>query len=232
MRDRPDTVMLFAAGFGTRMRPLTDHRPKPLVAVAGRALLDHALRLVTEAGSLRPVVNAHYLANQISAHLDGTGIPVSVEKPRILDTGGGLRRALPLLGGPTASFTLNTDAVWTGPNPLTALRAAWDPARMDALMMLVPVLRARGHQGPGDFAMDDTGRLTRGPGLVYSGAQIMATRLLDAIPEEAFSLNRCWAQAEADGRLYGLAHAGGWCDVGHPSGIPEAEALLAGAPQA
>lgn len=219
--------MLFAAGFGTRMRPLTAHRPKPLIRVAGKPLLDHALGLVHDAGIARTVVNAHYLADQIVTHLDGSGIPVSVEAPEILDTGGGLRAALPLLGQSEAVFSLNTDAVWTGPNPLSALAESWDPNSMDALMALIPVERAQGHEGAGDFTMDAEGRLRRGQGFVYSGAQIMATRLLDDMPDGAFSLTRCWAAAAETGRLHGLAHAGGWCDVGHPGGIAEAEALLA-----
>ena len=128
--------MLFAAGFGTRMGELTRSRPKPLIPVAGRALLDHALDLAAGAGLSRQVVNAHYLAEQVVAHLDGRGIPVAVETPEILDTGGGLRAALPLLG-PGPVFTLNTDAVWTGPNPLVTLAGAWDPARMDALLLLM-----------------------------------------------------------------------------------------------
>lgn len=219
--------MLFAAGFGTRMRPLTDHRPKPLVEVAGQPLLDHALALVRDAAIARTAVNAHYLANQIVAHLEGSGIPVSVEAPEILDTGGGLREALPLLGQPEVVFSLNTDAVWTGSNPLTALTRAWDPARMDTLMALIPTGRALGHKGEGDFSMDGGGQLRRGPGFVYSGAQIIATRLLDGMPDGAFSLTHCWANAAKAGRLYGIAHTGRWCDVGHPGGITEAEAMLA-----
>ncbi|MCV6596693.1 MAG: nucleotidyltransferase family protein [Mangrovicoccus sp.] len=232
MRHDPDAVMLFAAGFGTRMRPLTDHTPKPLIKVAGRALLDHALALAEGAAIPRKLVNAHYLAAQIETHLAGRDVAISMEHPEILDTGGGLRHALPAMGDPSAVYTLNTDAVWTGPNPLAALAAAWDPAQMDALMMLVPLEQAHGHKGQGDFVMDGSDAcapLRRGPGAVYSGAQIMKTQLLDGAPEGAFSLNLCWAKAEASGRLWGIAHPGLWCDVGHPGGIAEAEALLASA---
>lgn len=222
--------MLFAAGFGTRMKELTRTRPKPLIEVAGRSLLDRALDLADAARIPRRVVNAHYLANQIVAHLNGGSAQVTVETPEILDTGGGLRAALPLLGaGPV--FTLNTDAVWTGPNPLAALRAAWDPARMDALLLLVPAGRAHGHSGAGDFTLDPDGRIARGPGYVYSGAQILDPDGLATIAETVFSLNRLWDRIGAEGRLYGVVHRGGWCDVGRPEGIAEAEAMLADPPE-
>lgn len=220
-------LMLFAAGFGTRMGPLTADRPKPLVPVAGRALIDHALAIADDSQVVtRTVVNLHYRADQIRAHLAArSDIALSPETPEILDTGGGLRQALPQLGaGPVA--TLNTDAVWTGPNPLAALAAAWDPARMDALLLLVPPERALGHSGRGDFTMDAEGRLTRAPGHVYTGAQILSTDLLALVPDPVFSLNRVWDIAEKRGRLFGLVHAGGWCDVGRPDCIPIAEAML------
>lgn len=230
MRHDPGAIMLFAAGFGTRMGALTRTRPKPLIPVAGRTLLDHALALADEAGIPRRAVNAHYLADQIVAHLAPAGIPVSVEAPEILDTGGGLRAALPLLGaGPV--FTLNTDAVWTGPNPLATLRAAWDPARMDALLLLIPADRARGHKGAGDFTRAADGQIARGPGLVYSGAQVLNPAGLAAIPDTVFSLNRLWDRIGQEGRLFGVVHRGGWCDVGRPEGISEAEAMLADPPE-
>jgi MurNAc alpha-1-phosphate uridylyltransferase len=216
--------MLFAAGFGTRMLPLTETRPKPLIEVAGRPLIDHALALADGAGATRIVVNAHYHAEQIVAHLAGRpDIAVSVEAPEILDTGGGLRHAAPLLGADTV-WTLNTDAVWSGPNPLTTLAAAWAPARMDALLLLVPPGRATGRAGPGDFASDG-GRLERGGDLVHTGAQIVRMAAV-AGPPGPFSLNAVWDAAIARGRLYGIVHPGGWCDVGHIGGIAEAEAML------
>lgn len=222
MRHLPDTVMIFAAGFGTRMGALTATTPKPLIPVAGRPLIDHALGLTN---GLRVVANTHYLPEQMRAYLSPKGVTLSHE-PQILETGGGLRAALPLLGdGPV--FTLNSDAVWTGPNPLTALAAAWDPARMDALLMLIPRDHACGHTGQGDFLPDANGRLSRGPGLIYSGAQIVKTELLHEIEDEVFSLNLLWNQMIAAGRLYGIAHAGSWCDVGRPEGIAAAEAMLA-----
>lgn len=217
--------MLYAAGFGTRMGALTADRPKPLIPVAGRTLFDHALALVEDAGIPRRVVNAHYRADQIRAHVAGRGISVSEEMPEILDTGGGLRQALPLLAAESV-FTLNTDAVWTGANPLLTLARHWDPARMDALVLLVPKDRAIGHRGAGDFDLDPEGRLCRGRATVYTGAQILSTGLLDPVPDRVFSNNRLWDIAQSRGRLYGCLHDGGWCDVGYPEAIPLAEAML------
>jgi MurNAc alpha-1-phosphate uridylyltransferase len=220
----PDAVMLFAAGFGTRMGPLTRDRPKPLIEVAGRTLLDHALAL-TEGLPTR-VVNTHYLGDRIAEHLAGSDVLISHESPEILDTGGGLKQALPRLGtGPV--FTLNTDAVWAGPNPLDLLQAAWDPADMDALLLCVPLHRAHGRTGGGDFTLDAAGSLHWGGDMVYTGAQIVATRGLDSIAERAFSLHRLWNAALEAGRFRGVVYPGAWCDVGHPAGIAEAEAMLA-----
>ncbi|MDV7141297.1 nucleotidyltransferase family protein [Tropicimonas sp. TH_r6] len=228
MRYMPDSVMLFAAGFGTRMRPLTETRPKPLIEVAGRPLLDHALDLVDAAGIERIVVNTHYLGEQIAEHLAARPeIAISQETPDILETGGGLRQALPLLGqGPV--FTLNTDYAWTGSNPLDTLRAAWDPERMDALLMLVAPENARAHLGKGDFLIGADGALRRGPGAIYCGVQILKTDGLESITESAFSLNLLWDRMLADGRLFGLLHDGLWCDIGRPDGIVAAEQMLVG----
>lgn len=220
----PD-LMIFAAGFGTRMGTLTADRPKPLIPVAGRTLLDHALTLAEGAGVARPVVNLHYRGQMIRDHLAGRDVAFSDETAEILDTGGGLRAALSLLT-PGPVLALNSDAVWTGPNPLSALAAAFDPARMDALLMLVPRARATGHLGAGDFAMDAEGRLTRGRDHVYTGAQMLDPAGLAEIPGRVFSLNLLWDRAAARGRLYGLVHPGGWADVGHPGGIAAAEAML------
>jgi len=221
--------MLFAAGFGSRMGPLTAQRPKPLIPVAGRALIDHALDLAQAAGSAPLVANLHYLGDQIARHLEGRGVALSWERGEILETGGGLRAALPMLG-PGPVMTLNTDAVWTGQNPLTQLAAAWDDARMDALVLLLPADRALGHRGTGDFLLDAKGLIRRANGAagpVYLGAQILRPDRLHAIPDPAFSLNRLWDQMIADGRAYGLIHQGGWCDVGRPESLPLAEGLLA-----
>ncbi len=225
MRSTPEALMLFAAGFGTRMGALTSNRPKPLVQVAGRALIDHALALAEAAEIARVVANTHYLGGQIAAHLDGKNVLVSAEQSLILETGGGLRAALPLLG-PGPVFTLNTDAVWTGPNVLSTLRAAWDGDRMGALLALVPPEQALGHCGNGDFALGADGRITRGPGLVYSGAQIVDPAGLEEFDEQAFSLNRHWDRLIAEGRAYGVVHPGGWCDVGRPESIALAEQML------
>ena len=226
-------LMLFAAGFGTRMGPLTADRPKPLIPVAGRALIDHALAIADAAGAAPRVANLHYLGDQIAGHLAGRDVGLSWEREAILETGGGLRAALPLLGSgpdPGPVMTLNTDAVWTGQNPLIQLAAAWDDAAMDALLLLLPARQARGHAGSGDFLLDSAGRLVRAkgaPGAVYLGAQILRTDSLPAIPEAVFSLNRVWDRMIAEGRAFGVIHQGGWCDVGRPEGIAEAEAMLA-----
>ncbi len=224
----PQAAMLFAAGFGTRMGALTKDRPKPLIPVAGQPLLDHALALVRGAGVPRVVVNAHYRAEQIANHLAGTGVTVTVEAPDILDTGGGLKAALPDLAADPV-LTLNTDAVWSGPNVARALASAWDGSRMGALLAVVPVARAIGHAGPGDFALDAEGRIRRGAGYVYTGAQILRSGPVAAWPEAIFSLNRIWDALGREGRLYGTVHQGGWCDVGHPAGIEAAEAMLTAA---
>ncbi|NDR57552.1 nucleotidyltransferase family protein [Aliiruegeria sabulilitoris] len=228
MRNMPDAVILFAAGFGTRMGSLTANRPKPLLEVSGRPLLDHALALTDAAGVPRKVVNTHYHSDQIEDHLsERSDVAVSRELPDILETGGGLRKALPLLGC-NPVFTLNTDAVWTGANPLAALRAAWDPDRMDALLMLVAPENARGHSGAGDFRAGPDGRLQRGPGAIYTGAQILRTEGLHEIGQDAFSLNLLWDRMLEAGRLFGLLHDGNWCDVGRPEGIATAERMLNG----
>jgi MurNAc alpha-1-phosphate uridylyltransferase len=223
----PDAVMLFAAGFGTRMGALTAERPKPLIEVAGRPLVDHALEIAEGIAPRRIVANLHYLPDALEAHLAPRGVALSRETPDILETGGGLRAALPLLG-PGPVFTMNTDAVWDGPNPLALLREAWDPARMDALLLCLPRDRALGHAGRGDFVIGPDGRAERGPGLVYAGAQIIEPAGLHDIPMRAFSLNLLWDRMLASGRLHAIAYPGRWCDVGHPEGIALAEAMLEG----
>ncbi|MEZ5911153.1 MAG: nucleotidyltransferase family protein [Paracoccaceae bacterium] len=224
MKKPPNAAMIFAAGLGTRMGDLTRTRPKPLIPVAGRALIDRALDI---AAGLSPiVVNTHYRAAQLHRYLADRPVTISHE-PELLETGGGLRAARPLLGaGPV--FTLNSDIVWSGPNPLSALRAGWDPDRMDALLLLVDLANAQAHRGKGDFVRDASGRLTRGHGWVYAGAQIIKPETLDGIDETAFSLNRVWDGVIARKRLFGLCYAGRWCDVGSPAGIAEAEAMLRG----
>ena len=231
MPERPEALMIFAAGRGTRMGALTRTRPKPLIRVAGRALIDHALAQAEGASVTRRVVNCHYLADRIAAHLaaranDPPGTPpVAIShEPVLLDTGGGLRAALPLLGaGPV--FTLNSDAVWAGPNPLAALRAGWHD-RAEALLLLVPPERAHARRAGGDFTLGPDGRLKRGGDLVYTGAQIIRTGALAEPEGPVFSLNAVWDAMARRGTLRGLVHDGAWCDVGHPGGIRAAEALL------
>jgi MurNAc alpha-1-phosphate uridylyltransferase len=224
----PQAVMIFAAGLGTRMGELTRDRPKPLIQVAGRPLIDHALALA--AGIPRVVINTHAHAGQMQAHLARTApdARISHESER-LETGGGLKRALPLLG-PGPVFTLNADIFWTGPNPLAGLAAAWTGE--GALLCLVPRDAATGHAGPGDFFLDPDGRLRRrgdaatAP-FVYAGAQIIDTGALAGFDEDVFSLNPVWDALLARGKLRGIVHSGGWVDVGRPEGIALAEAELA-----
>ncbi|MCF7698635.1 nucleotidyltransferase family protein [Loktanella sp. M215] len=219
----PFPVMLFAAGRGTRMAPLTDSRPKPLITVGGRTLLDHALDLTRVGCVSRRVANVAYLGDMVRLHLAGRGVAISVEDP-VLETGGGLRHALPLLGHDPV-MTLNTDAVWKGPNPLAVLADAWRP-EMEALLLLVPPVQVKGHTGPGDFSIGPDGRLTRAPDLIYTGAQIIRTGRLREIDADVFSLNILWTMMAQTEGLYGVTYAGQWCDVGRPDSIPVAEAML------
>ncbi len=221
---RPDTAMIFAAGFGTRMGALTAERPKALLPVGGVPLLDHTLILAQDAEIARRVVNAHYLGTQIVDHLEGREEIVCLEKPVILDTGGGMKAALPALKSETV-FTSNSDAIWSGPNPFTILAGQWAPDRMDALLLLVPLDRAVGRQGGGDFDLKE-GQLIRGGDFVYTGVQILKCRPVADHPEEVFSLNVIWDRIASENRLFGAVYPGHWCDVGHPDGIALAERLL------
>tara|TARA_R110002051_G_scaffold38640_5_gene82001 strand:+ start:4838 stop:5521 length:684 start_codon:yes stop_codon:yes gene_type:complete len=217
-------ILLFAAGLGTRMGPLTNDRPKPLVTVAGRPLIDYAFDLL-DASNIGPVVvNVHYKPDMIRDHLATRKVLISDETSGLLETGGGLRHALPLLGK-TKVATLNTDAVWAGPNPINAMLAAWKP-QMEALLMTVPPARAIGHNGDGDFIADQNGRLTRGAGEIYTGLQIIRTDDLSNIDATAFSMNVLWDRIAARGGLYGLSYHGRWCDVGQPQSIRLAENML------
>lgn len=231
------TAMVLAAGLGKRMRPLTATRPKPLVEVAGKTLLDHALDRVRDAGLTRAVVNVHYLADALEAHLKrkshGLEIAISDERAQLLETGGGLVRALPLI--PDDPFvSVNSDNLWVdGPtDSIRALAHRWDEAKMDALLLLVPLARANCHAGRGDFHMDGAGRLTRrrpsrmAP-FVYTGIQLVSKRLFDGAREEPFSLNILWDRAIAAGRAYGMVHNGLWFDVGTPPAVKRTEAMLA-----
>ncbi len=220
--------MIFAAGFGTRMKHLTRDRPKPLIEVAGRPLVDHALDLARDAGCAPIVANLHYRPDQLRDYLERQGVECVLEEPDILDTGGGLRNALPKLGKDTV-FTMNSDAIWSGPNALRLLAEAWNPTEMDALLMTVPLERAVGRKGLGDFVLDEAGRLSRGPDAVYCGVQIIKTQGLMEIDKDVFSLNLLWDRMQAQGRLFGLSYPGRWCDVGHPEGVVLADNMLADA---
>ncbi|TNJ45616.1 nucleotidyltransferase family protein [Phaeobacter sp. B1627] len=218
--------MIFAAGFGTRMGALTADRPKPMIPVAGRPLIDHALDLAQAVKPDRIVVNTHYHAEVLHAHLRSRDVLISHEEGQILDTGGGLKKARSLLNSPSV-FTLNPDVAWTGPNPLAALEQEWNDAQMDALLLCVPTIRAVGRIGGGDFSVDRSGRITRGGDLVYTGAQIVKPDLLDIIPETVFSLNLLWDMLIAKGRASAVEYQGQWCDVGRPDGIELAEKMMA-----
>jgi MurNAc alpha-1-phosphate uridylyltransferase len=222
----PDSVMLFAAGLGTRMAPLTDSLPKPLIEVGGLPLIDHALRQIEDAKVAHIVVNLHYKAEMIRAHLaHRMNVTFSDESAGLLETGGGLKAALPLLTG-RAVYTMNTDAVWSGSNPLTELGDVWDPAKMDALLLLSRREDAVGYDGAGDFDVGLDGSLTRCGSYVYTGVQILDRKRIGRIGERAFSLNRVWDQISEAGRLFGVCHKGGFCDVGRPDGIALAEAHM------
>ncbi|MEX0302567.1 MAG: nucleotidyltransferase family protein [Leisingera sp.] len=226
MQHSPDAVMLFAAGFGTRMRELTRDKPKPMIEVSGRPLISHALKLAKAVQPARIAANLHYRPEPLKALLEPEKVLISLESPEILDTGGGLRQALPLLGdGPV--FTMNTDAIWKGPNPLQLALKSWDPDCMDALLVCVPLERAVGRTGGGDFSADAQGRISRGGNLVYGGVQILKTEGLHQVEEQVFSLNVLWNRMAADSRLFALEYPGRWCDVGHPEGIALAEDLIA-----
>ena len=219
-------VLLFAAGFGTRMGALTADRPKPMIEVAGRPLIDHALDLARAVSPPRIVANLHYKPRALADHLAARNVITSFEWPEILETGGGLRQALPLLGADPV-ITLNPDVIWQGPNPLQLLLQAWDPERMDALLVCLDPGDAVGRLGGGDFDLDGDGRIVRGGQVIYGGAQIIKTGGLGDIAEKSFSLNVLWDRMIAGDRLFGLRYPGRWCDVGRPEGIALAEGLIA-----
>ncbi|KPF65029.1 nucleotidyltransferase family protein [Porphyrobacter sp. AAP60] len=232
-----DTAMILAAGLGKRMRPLTASQPKPLVRVAGKPLIDHALDRLAEAGVAHAVVNVHYLADALEAHVLARSTPtvtISDERTQLLETGGGMIRAQSLL--PDPFFALNADNIWLdGPKSgFYDLSRRWDPQAMDALLLVVPHARAANFNGPGDFHMDPQGKLTRrrdgrvAP-FIYTGIQLVSHRLLRDAPEGPFSTNILWNRAMEEGRLYGLSFTGLWFEVGTPQAIrPTEEALHGG----
>jgi MurNAc alpha-1-phosphate uridylyltransferase len=230
-----DTAMILGAGLGTRMRPLTDLVPKPLVRLGGRALVDHALDRLEAAGITRIVVNVHYLADQLEAHLKGRASPkilISDERGKLLDTGGGVVNALPLIGD--KPFVIhNSDTAWIEGlgGALSRLIAAFDPDRMDSLMMVALAATSIGYDGHGDFDMSADGLLTRrqerkeAP-FVFTGVSIAHPRLFQDAPKGAFSLNKLWDRAIRERRLYGVRLDGVWMHVGTPEALAEAEQRL------
>ena len=232
-----DTAMVMAAGLGKRMRPLTATMPKPMVRVAGKPLIDHTLDRLADAGVARAVVNVHYLADALEAHVVGRANPkvtISDERDALLETGGGMVKAQGLL--PDPFFCLNSDNIWLdGPrNAFADLSMLWDAERMDALVMVVPHKRAANFDGPGDFHLDAAGKVSRRqPGriapFIYTGIQLVAQRLLRDAPEGKFSTNILWNRAIEEGRLYGLPFTGEWFEVGTPQAIrPTEDALSRG----
>lgn len=230
--------MVLAAGLGKRMRPITATTPKPLVEVAGTALIDHGLDRLRAAGVETAVVNVHWLADLVEVHVGKCATPKIVfsdEREKLLETGGGIVQALPFLGD-EPFYLLNSDSFWIeGARPnLDVLAETWDPARMDALLLLASTVEAVGYDGPGDFQMNDAGLLSRRDErrvtpFVYSGAAILSPKLFEGAPPrgEAFSLNLLFDRAIEAGRLYGQRLGGIWLHVGTPRAIREAEAAIA-----
>jgi MurNAc alpha-1-phosphate uridylyltransferase len=233
MNTAPETAMVLAAGLGTRMRPLTDERPKPLIMVGGRALIDHVLDRLVAAGVRRAVVNLHYKGEMIERHLAGRrDIAIAFSRePALLDTGGGVANALPLLG--EYFYVVNSDVLWldTKLSALARLARAFDPARHDAVLLLARTTRAIGYVGLGDFMLDPSAMLRRrgerevAPHL-FAGIQILQRGLFDGAPMGAFSMNPLWDKAIAADRIRGLVHDGEWFHVGSPEGLALTEARL------
>ena len=232
----PHSAMVLAAGRGERMRPLTNRLPKPLVAVAGKPLLDHVLDRLTAAGIDRVVVNVHYLADLIERHLAGRQKPriaISNEREKLLDTGGGVVKALATLGS-EPFFHVNSDTIWIdGEKPnLERLAEAFDPTSMDALLLLAPAAASIGYAGRGDYTMTTDGRLRRRPEqgvapFVYAGAALLRPELFKDAPAGVFPLTVLFDRAEREGRLHGLRLEGVWMHVGTPEAIAQAEAAIA-----
>ncbi|HUK58371.1 MAG TPA: nucleotidyltransferase family protein [Stellaceae bacterium] len=233
MTPPPRSAMVLAAGLGVRMRPLTDERPKPLMPVAGRPLIDHVLDRLVAAGVRRAAVNLHYKAEMIEQHLasrNDVEIKFSRED-KLLDTGGGVKKALPLLD--EVFFVVNSDVIWLDGKMAALLRLAraFDPDKRDAQLLMQRTTRAVGYEGPGDFMLDPAGFLRRraereiAPYL-FAGIQILHRRLFDRAPDGAFSLNRLWDDAIARGRAKAIVHDGEWFHIGTPSGLAATEARL------
>ncbi len=225
--------MILAAGLGTRMRPLTDHTPKPLLKVANKRIIDYALDHLNAAGVETAVVNKHYLPDQIEAwakQISSPKIVISDETDQVLETGGGVKRALPVLGT-EPFYVLNSDCFWTdhGTPALERLAQSWDNAMMDCLLLLCDPKHTTGYDGSGDFVMDAEGRLKRQTqnGLCFIGAYLVHPRLFENAPAGRFSMNVLWNEAIANQRLFGISHQGHWLHVGTPDAIKAAEDYLA-----
>ena len=232
MSVKPTKAMVLAAGLGLRMRPLTDHMPKPLVPVAGRPLLDHVLDKLAEAGVTEAVVNVHYLPDQIIAHTASRTLPhitISDERDQVIGTGGGVVKALPLLGS-APFFHVNSDTVWIDGvrSNLMRLADAFDPERMDILLLMAPTASSIGYGGRGDYSMLPDGRLVKRKEhqvvpFVYAGAAIMSPSIFADAPAGEFSLTRLFDRANDQERLFGLRLDGVWMHVGTPDAVQAAE---------
>lgn len=225
---KPKSAMIFAAGFGTRMGPLTKTTPKPLVPVLGKPMIGHSLDMLMDAGVSSIYVNTHYFAEQMEEHLSSYPSVTTIrEEPDILETGGGLKNALPVIND-NPVITLNCDAIWYGDNPISQLANAWRPDEMDGLLMLLERPKALGHKGSGDFYLTKDNRLERKDDrvdapFVYAGLQILKTELLTHIKQDCFSISLLWDEMLAANRLSGAVYDGEWVDVGHPEGVNIAE---------
>ncbi|WP_336986664.1 nucleotidyltransferase family protein [Altererythrobacter aquiaggeris] len=229
-----DTAMVMAAGIGKRMRPLTASQPKPMVRVAGKPLVDHTLDRLAEAGVAKVVLNVHYLADALEAHVAARIAPtveISDERDMLLETGGGMIKARGRL--PDPFFCLNSDNIWLdGPRSAFAdLSARWNPDEMDALLLVVPHARAANFRGKGDFHLGPLGQITRRRSgriapYIYTGIQLVSHRLLRDAPEGRFSTNILWERAIGEQRLFGIAFTGIWFEVGTPQSIAPTEAAL------
>ena len=236
-----DTAIVLAAGLGTRLRPASADKPKPLVPLARRALIDRVLDRLDAAGVGQVVVNVHHRAEQIERHLAQRERPktiISDEREKLLDTGGGIKKALPLLGV-DGFISHNSDSVWlepsvtnSGGSNLARLMAAWNPEQMDCLLMLALGSAAVGYTGRGDFSLDSDGRIRRRRDndvvpFVYTGVQILHPRAFAATPEGPFSANLVWNHAMLTGRAFGLRMEGLWMHVGAPDALAAAERVMA-----
>lgn len=216
-------AMIFAAGFGTRMGHLTRDIPKPMVPLGGEPMIGRVIDLLRDAGITRILANAHYMADRMVPYLEERGVVVLLEEPEILDTGGGLRAAMPDLKT-SPVITINPDALWLGENPIKALVEAWS-SEMDALLMLIDQAKASGTSSDGDFSLEH-GEIVRNGPFIYGGAQIIRTNHMRNIEGSVFSLNKYWDHLAKTAPLNGIVHKGAWCDIGTPEGLAVAEDLL------